>query len=317
MGRYGFLTSARWVRMAALTVVVAIACVLLGTWQLERHAERSAEIALVERNGGIAPVPMTDLLPTPDATFDGDLGWRAVEVTGRYLGMPVGLPQRGIEGAAADHALGVLAATVDGRTWLITVDRGWYPTDAFADPSARLQLPGEEVTVVLRMRPAEPASERGIRDGQVFRIAPEQVAEAAFEDDARPDGTLVTGAYGSLESETPTTSDPPTPLGVEAPSYRSNLSYAMQWWAFALLALVAYVVLARREGTTAAGGETPGEVPTESRQPGRRRRASDAEIEDALLDAEGDASSEPRADGADRAQAANRVVDTAAASLRR
>lgn len=276
--RYGFLASRRWLGIAALTVLVAAVCVVLGSWQLSRHEYRAQQIALVAANAEQAPVPITDLLASPTAALPADDEWRSVLVTGRYVGDPVGLPQRGIEDGAADHALGLLAVDMpDGETWLLAVDRGWYPTDAFVDPTDRLELPAGDVSVVVRLRPAEPASDRTAIAGQVFRIAPSQVADAAAPG-ADLAGTLVTGAYGSLVSETPTTANPPTPLGIPEPNYRSNLSYAFQWWTFALLAFVGFGVMARRERSAMdrdAGVPAP---------PPRPRRRSDADAEDDEID---------------------------------
>lgn len=277
--RFAFLRTRRWVGIAVLTVVVAAGCVVLGTWQLSRHEYRAEAIERVQTNAGMPAVPLTELLTTPDTAVGDDLEWRAAIVTGRYVGNPVALPQRGVEGTAADHALAMLAFTgPDGETWLIAVDRGWYPTDAFADHSDRLALPDGEVSVVLRLRPAEEPSPRDQVPGQVFRIAPEQVLQAATPG-ADVAGTLVTSGYGWLVSESPTTANPPTPIPVPEPNYRSNLSYALQWWTFGLLAFVGYAVLARRERSAMdrdAGVPAP--------QP-RPRRRSDAELEDAEIDA--------------------------------
>ncbi len=300
MSRYGFLRTRRWVGIAALTVVVSVVCTLLGVWQLSRHEFRAAAIARVQMNSTAPPVPLADLLPTPATAVGNATEWRTVEVTGEYVGAPVALPQRGIETGAADHALGVLAVDApDGATWLIVVDRGWYPTDAFTDPTGRLALPTGTIEATLRLRPAEPASDRDPVPGQVFRVDPQQVLDAAALDDV--DGELVTGGYGWLVSESPTTATAPTPLPIPSPDYRSNLSYAMQWWCFGLMAFVGYGVLARRERrmldddlsvVDPGEGATP-RAPDErrtARPPAQRRRLTDAEIEDAEIDAAEDGS---------------------------
>lgn len=279
--RYAFLRTRRWVGIAVLTVLVAAVCVMLGVWQFDRHEYRAEAIARVASNSTQEPVPLTELLTAPTTEVGDELEWRAVTVTGRYVGSPVALPQRGIEGRAADHALAVLAVdgAAPGETWLLAVDRGWYPTDAFADQADRLALPDGEIQLLLRLRPAEEPSDRDQAAGQVFRINPEQVLDAAGlgADDA---GTLVTRGYAWVMSESPTTADPPTPLTIPSPNYRSNLSYALQWWTFALLAFVGFGVLARRERAALdrdAGRPAP---------PPRPRRRTDAEIEDAEIEAQ-------------------------------
>lgn len=281
--RYAFLRTRRWVGIAVLTVVVALVCGVLGTWQLGRHEYRAEAIARVAANSGQPPVPLADLLTSPTTEVGDDLEWRSVTTTGRYVGDPVALPQRGIEGRAADHALAVLAIDgldgAEGGAWLLVVDRGWYPIDAFGDTSDRLALPDGEIELVLRLRPAEEPSGRDAIPGQVFRIDPQQVLDAAAPGD-EIGGTLVVSGYGWVVSESPTTDNPPTPLTVPSPNYRSNLSYALQWWSFALLAFVGFAVLARRERTALdrdEGIEAPPAPPP--------RRRSDADIEDAEIDA--------------------------------
>ncbi|WP_420115027.1 SURF1 family protein [Pseudactinotalea sp.] len=276
---FSFLRTRRWIGIAALTVVIAAACVTLGFWQFSRHEYRAEAIARVEANSTQPPVPLTDLLTSPTTTVGDDLEWRAVTVTGRYVGNPVVLPQRGIENQAADHALAVLAVEGPaGESWLLVVDRGWYPTDAFTDPSDRLELPTGEIELTLRLRPAEDPSSRDQVAGRVFVINPEQVLDAASPG-AEAAGTLVTDSYAWVATESPTTANPPGPIPVPSPNYRSNLSYAMQWWTFGLLAFVGYGVLARRERTAMdrdAGIEAPAPRP---------RKLSDADIEDAEIEA--------------------------------
>ena len=281
---YSFLRTSRWIGIALLTLAVSAICVTLGFWQLGRHEYRAEAIARVEANSIQPPVPLTELLTSTTTEVGDDLEWRAVTVTGRYVGNPVVLPQRGIENRAADHALGMLAVeSPDGGTWLLALDRGWYPTDAWTDPSHRLELPTGEIELVLRLRPAEEPSDRDQVPGQVFVVDPAQVLQAAGPE-AGAIGTLVTDSYAWVVSETPTTDNPPTPIPVPSPNYRSNLSYAFQWWTFGLLAPIGYGVLARRERAALdkeAGIEPP---------PPRPRKRSDADVEDAEIDAQRQAS---------------------------
>lgn len=276
---YAFLRTRRWIGIAVLTVVVALVCVMLGVWQFHRHEYRAEAIARVASNSTQAPVPLAELLRSPSTEVGDDLEWRQVTITGHYVGDPVALPQRGIEGGAADHALAVLSLEgPDGATWLLVLDRGSYPTDAFVDPTDRLALPDGEIDLVLRLRPAEASSPREQLAGQVFTINPHQVLQAAGLDDGA--GTLVTDSYAWVVDESPTTANPPAPIAVPSPNYRSNLSYAMQWWTFGLLAFVGYGVLARRER---AALDRDAGVPA---PPPRPRRRTDADIEDAEIEAQ-------------------------------
>ncbi|MFV0427677.1 MAG: SURF1 family protein [Beutenbergiaceae bacterium] len=277
MSRYAFLWSRRWLGTAALAIVVAAVCVVLGSWQLQRHEYRAETIERVAANSTEPAVPLSDLIPDPSTPVTDATEWRAVRVSGRYLPTPVLLPQRGVEGAAADHALALFEVAGTQGPWLLVVDRGWFPTDAFTDPGNLLAPPGGQVELELRLRPAEPASDRNPVAGQVFRINPEQVLQAA--EPGRDSSTLVTGGYAFLVSENPSTQAAPTPIPIPAPNYRSNLSYALQWWSFALMAFIGFAVMARRERHAL---DVEAGI---ARTPRVRRRLSDADIEDAAIDA--------------------------------
>ncbi len=312
-GRYAFLRSGRWWGIAALALAISIACVLLGRWQLSRYEHKADEAALVEANYDAPPAALSQLLPTPGADLAHGDTWRPVQLRGHYLQPSLSLPQRPIEGSAADHVIGVFAAETDQGTWLLVVDRGWYPTNAFADHSAQADLPSGEVTMTVRLRAAEPASTRDLGPGRLHRLHPEQVLEKLQAVDPEPaaeagvdlaQATLVTGAYGTLASESPAVADPPAPLPRPSTDLGNHLSYTFQWWVFGIGAWVGYVVLARREaeaqeaaagGKARAAGDDPASGPSSRvrsarpAQTGRPRRrftfADDAE-EDALIDAQ-------------------------------
>ena len=292
MSRYSFLLTRRWVGIAAVAVLVSLTCVALGYWQLTRYQGKAELIALVEANYERAPVPLTDLLPDAGSPLPEDLVWGQVTVTGEYVGATsLVLPQRPIEGSPADHVIAVIATQApDGGTRLLAVDRGWYPTDEFADHSAALALPSGEVTLTVRLRAAEDATSRIAPAGQVYALAPAQVVEAELasagtSDGAGPDAQVVAGVYGALAAETPTTAGAPDLLRRPSADLGSHLSYTMQWWVFAIGALVGTVILARREAEDLA---TPAGEPelAAARAPARSRRRTAEDEEDDLIDAQ-------------------------------
>lgn len=319
----GTLRHAARVLLAAL--LVAVACTGAGLWQWDRHETRSAAIAVVERNYGAEPAPLADVLDGTAVTAD-DV-WRPAEVRGEYLPSPVLLRNRPVDGHAGFHVLAPLVVGEGPLTGsVLVVDRGWVPLGedgGTVDPPA---LPRGTVDVVVHLRPGEAASERDAPAGQVQAIAPEQVRAAAVEAsealDWPADATL--GAYGALASEDGAR---PTDVGsLPEPSRDpgSHLSYAFQWWVFALGALATGVVLVVRgvreraaeltEGLPGdqAGGAgsadlsgtgTAGAVGPVGARPARtRRRPTAEEEEDALLDAQTDARTQPPHRSQGRAQ---------------
>ena len=272
MSRWSFLRTRRWVGAAAIAVVVATACVLLGQWQWDRHESRAAANDLVNTNYDRATAPLGDVVD--GGTVGADVVWRSVELEGRYVGEQVTVRNRPVDGNAAARVLAVLRTEGDdGVPGLVVVDRGWLPLeDEVPVPPA---YPEGEVTVVGRVREAEAADARTAPAGQVYRIEPGTVADAAGVDG----GDLLAG-YVMATAE-----DGAAPDGLRAfprpeTTPGSHLSYAFQWWVFAVGALVGFVVLARRE---AAEGAVPQEAPRAPRPP---RRRSDADEEDALIDAQ-------------------------------
>lgn len=262
MTRYGFLRSRRWAGMAALAVVVSLVCVLLGTWQWSRHEDRSAANDLVDSNYDRSPAPLGELV---DDAVPAGLVWRAVTVEGTYVGEQVLVRNRPVDGVAASRVLALLRTAGDGT--LVVVDRGWVPLEGGSVPD----YPGGEVSLVARLRQAEAVDSRTAPAGQVYRIEPDAVAQAA----GGVDGTFLDGYLLAVtEDGAPAEGLQPFPRPQTTPG--SHLSYAFQWWVFAVGALVGFGVLARRE---AAEGAAPAED-----RPARRR--TDADEEDALIDAQ-------------------------------
>lgn len=293
--RYGFLTSPRWLGLIAGIVAVSVVCALLGFWQWSRYEARAEQVDLVQTNYERDPVPLTDLVSSPQADLDPGDQWRQVHVTGEYLGEVLVLPQRGVGGTPADHVLGLLAVDAGaGEPWLMLVDRGWYRTDTFADHTAAQERPEGQVDAVLRLRPAEAPSPRVLADGQVHQLNPAQATQVAMGD--VPDGEmhLVEGVYGQLATESQGGSAViPAELSIlprPAADLGSHLSYALQWWVFALGCYVGLVVLARREARDSLTpvrpeadddrGDRGDHRPADRRRRRERARDHDAEDED-------------------------------------
>ena len=247
---YRFLLTPRWLAAAALTVVAAVIMVLLGNWQLHRYQERSAINARIDAADSTPAVPLASVLarPTaqgkPGASPGEDAAWTKITVTGRYdPAHEIQARGRTVEGAVGYEIVTPLLLA-DGTAVLI--DRGWVPSkdgDAISAPAAP-PAPTGEVTVVGQVhlsesRPAPLAQ----RDGRIDtrRIAvPKLAAALPFP---------VYGAY-VLVSE-------PEPGFVRVPIDHEdawqNGGYAVQWWLFAVMALLAYGWQARKE----ARGDKP------------------------------------------------------------
>lgn len=280
----------RWVGVAALGVVIAVVCTLLGAWQWSRHAVKSATQQRIETNYDAAPVQLRDLLPDR-GPFPIEHEWRPVTLSGTYRTEgTVLLRNRPVSGRPGYHVLvpfavepgGAPAAAGAARDVLLVVDRGWVPLD-YGSPAEVPEPPGGRVELTVHLRPSEPATDRGAPPGQVQAIAVPQVLAAGGLA-----GAPAYDGYGVLAGEQPAPDDGPVPLPRPTMNLRSSLAYALQWWALALGALVAFGVVAHRERreTQVAAGPTTGTSPTAPTRRRRRRPTVDEEEEDALVDAQ-------------------------------
>lgn len=165
------------------------------------------------------------------------------------------------------------------------------------------------MTATVRLRPAEPVLDREPPPGQTHSVNPPQSAGLMGLDE--PD--LVTGAYGELAAEEPS-AQRPAALPYPDTSLGPHLSYAFQWWIFALFFPAALIYRTRRQFQDLAADEqqltaadtSPGDASdtdpdedgsapapepdcrTADHRPRRavhaRRRGQDEEEEDALID---------------------------------
>jgi cytochrome oxidase assembly protein ShyY1 len=251
---YRFLLTPRWLTAAALTVTAAVVMVFLGNWQLHRYQERSAINARIDAAETAAPVPLTSLLAKPAAPGTAgpapgkELAWTKVTVSGRYD------PANEIQarGRTVDGRVGfeIITPLVLADGTAVLIDRGWVPPaegGAIAAPVAP-PPPAGTVTVQGQIHRSEsrPAPV-GRRDGRIDtrRIAvPHLAKEMPYP---------LYGAYVLLTSQAPAADAGYTPIPIDKEDAWQNGGYAVQWWLFAVMALLAYMWQARKE----AQGDAP------------------------------------------------------------
>jgi cytochrome oxidase assembly protein ShyY1 len=213
----------------ALGVIVAVACVGLGIWQLERLHDRRAFNQEVRRGMSAAPVSVSEILaPGIDPA---DLSYRHVLLEGTYDGAhQLRLYGRTLRGEPGDHVLAPFRS-LGGATFL--VDRGWVPQDADL-PVA----PPRSVIVSGVLLPSEPDGGAIAGDGTIARIDLPGIAAALH--------IRLAPWYVLLQHQ-----EPPSPLPEAAPlpelSEGPHLSYAIQWFSFAAVAVVGSVILFGRD----------------------------------------------------------------------
>lgn len=279
---WSFLRSRRWLGYFALLLIFAIACVLLGNWQFARRAEARAEIARIDRNYDAAPMALAEAVPDRAVFDENARKWQTVELHGEYGDETILVRNRpGRESAGSDLIQALHLDTQSGGG-VIFIDRGWVPVSGTDEAPATLpQAPSGPVTVLARLRASEPeVAGRTATKRSVPSINAPLLAEMTGSGDE-----AYLGVYGQLVSEDPAAETgvlPPRPERDEGP----HLSYALQWYVFIVIAAIGVGYAARQEHRSLNAADPAREDEERRRAERRRRRGpSDADVEDALLDA--------------------------------
>ena len=259
---YRFLFTRRWLGFLLLAALVAAACVGLSKWQMERRNQAVAEIQRVRQNYDKPPVPFETVKQYFDAA-DPAMKWATVTAVGHYLPQDQRVVRNRPNNSAPGYEVLVPFRLISGET--IVVNRGWLPIGNVRPgyPDVVPAPPGGNVELLIRIKPSEPTLED--------RAAPAgQLASIALRDYARQLG------YPQLS--------------IPAVQEGSNLSYAMQWLTFGILAFVGFGYTARQQARIAReereeedGGPSASVLQARLEARARKRRSSDQE-EDALLD---------------------------------
>ncbi|MDT0304771.1 SURF1 family cytochrome oxidase biogenesis protein [Streptomonospora wellingtoniae] len=244
------LLSPRMLAFHALVALIVPSFIWLGFWQLHRWEDKSAAVALQEENMASAAVP-ADRLTSPGEDVSAAEQWRRVTATGHYdAEHELLVRNRDGSGGVGLHVLTPLVT--DGGTALL-VNRGWIeqPPTATARPDVPAPPEGQ-VTVTGRLRFSETEESTGIRvrgglpEGQVMLIDVDRIA-----------GDLpypVYGGYAELTEQRPEGAEHPEAVPSPEMNTGMNLSYAVQWWVFTLIAVGGWVFLMRREVAEARSG---------------------------------------------------------------
>jgi len=241
----------RWLVLLVLALGLATVMAGLGQWQLDRARENSRR-ETVQAAASRPAVPLTELL-APRRSFTNAQADRPVTVTGRWDAAH----QLLVDGRYLDGVRGwwVLTPLVLDDGSAVAVVRGWVPspTDPAADPGA---VGGGDVQVAGVLRPGEPPVDRepgagtGLPPGQLDGVDLTQLVQR-WPQKLYTGYVVLTGEVAAqVAGQAPAAATavprlvPPT-----APSNQSvawqNLSYALQWFVFAVFLLLLWYRLVR------------------------------------------------------------------------
>ena len=257
MSPYATLLKPRWIAGHLVALALVVLFVNLGFWQLRRGGEREQFNALLTVRLEASPAPFETLKNRYSLTAPAEEGdsvaYRRAALSGRFdPEHEVLLRSRALDGNPGYHVLTPLVMEEDRA---LLVDRGWVPYALDKPPVAEAAPPKGTVEVTGILFP---------RQIPVGGLSPRDPAEGRLETVAWVDTTrlekqmpyTLEPLYFELTTQTPAQTGalpvPPPPPDLEP---GPHLSYALQWFSFALIGVVGYVFLMRqvvREGTASA-----------------------------------------------------------------
>ncbi|MGE0667297.1 MAG: SURF1 family protein [Sphingomonadales bacterium] len=222
------------------TIVAILVCTACGVWQLQRMAWKHGLMNRIEQRIDAPEVELPAAIPNPD-----EWEYRHVRVTGSFLhGKESYLPAQSTRGNYGFQVITPLERP-DGA--IVLVNRGWIPDDR-RDPASRPegQVEGETtVSGIVRLPWRQTWLARHV-------MPPPDLKQKIFfegdlEDMAEVNGIEVLPVFVEA-GEAPNPGGWPkggqTVLKLSDP----HLSYAIQWFGFAITAAVIFVLYHRRKG---------------------------------------------------------------------
>jgi len=233
---------------ALLLLACAVAgLAALGRWQLHRADERRAILAAIEAGRARAPLALTGA--TPDSEL---AAWRPARASGRWQPELSVLLENRNQGGRPGYWLATPLLLDAARHQAVLVLRGWLPRipdgrpPALPAPAAGIQdVVGELLPRVPRLfelwsfgqpRAALPATLPA--DGPVPSVQNLDLAGYAQATGLR----LLPAVLMQTRGDDALVRDWPQP----SVDYNQNLGYAMQWFSFAGIAAIAWLVVAAR-----------------------------------------------------------------------
>jgi cytochrome oxidase assembly protein ShyY1 len=262
---YGFLRRPAWIVSHVAIAGLVVALVALGFWQRSRWMEERRRAELVEARAAAQPVPLAEAVDRslPPAEVPDAVRHTRVWVAGTYdPAAEVLVRNRSQAGAPGAWVLTPLVGS-DGTA--VAVLRGWVPFTGPEPPGP--PFPGAEpppgpVTVSGTVTLHQAKGTFGATDPAEGRLAALNRVDLVRFAEQLP-YPLAPVAVVLEAQQPPQPGGPealPRPIELELPSPSQNFSYMIQWWVFALIAVVGYPLVLRRVARGRARGD---EVPAD------------------------------------------------------
>jgi len=247
---YRFLLRPVWLLFHVVVIAAVAVMVLAGFWQLDRLSERKDFNRELRERSQEAPVDLSVLLDDLDAgrLDPSSAEWRTVTARGTYLPDQVLEFNNSQGGRAGDN---VLTALVTDDAGTVVVNRGFIPLGIDV-PSA----PAVTVEIVGFVRPSEVRTRGSLTDAddgepltEIRRIDVARLAQQ-FPGEVAPVFIQL------IDSDPALGPGDPTPVVLPDLDNGPHLSYAIQWFIFAICVAVGWVLAVRRSLSSRAAART-------------------------------------------------------------
>jgi surfeit locus 1 family protein len=240
------VSARQWLALA-IGLVAATGCIIAGLWQLDRREERRVHNETVRGRIEAAPTSLARLgLP------DDSIRYRRVTVRGRWdYQHEIALTGRSRSGSPGVNIFTPLVP--NGIDHAVLVNRGWaYAPDAATIDFDRFRE-GDSITFVgyIDLFPPEPDAPRDPRSSRSPRAWHRLDTTALLR--TLPYQLEPYYVVALPDSASAPRDDRPIRLEVPELGAGPHLSYAVQWFSFATIALVGAGILIYKEGRRSSG----------------------------------------------------------------
>jgi len=251
---YAFARRPWWIAGHVVAVSAIVVFVLLGLWQLRRHDDRRDFNARLESRLEAPTQSLEGLVA--EYGEDGEvLDLRRVEVEGRYAVADEVILRNRTHSGRSGHDVLTPLETGDGRA--VMINRGWVPIDVEGPPVIGAEPPPGDVVVYGIVRATQERGSFGPIDpagGRLERVSRIDVARLQQQtpQDLYPFSI-------QLDKQNPgQAQDFPIPQPAPSPESGPHMSYAIQWFVFALVVAIGYPILVWRTGQRPHRGNAVG-----------------------------------------------------------
>lgn len=226
-----------------LIIIFALTCIRLGIWQLDRLAQRRAEIQRIQTRLDEPPIAVSGTAIDPGLAYRKALATGEFDPQGEIL-----LENQSLNGQSGFHLISpLLFQNADGA---ILVDRGWIPFEAGMEANLKpYEVPGTVVVTGI-LAPsveqpgwgflADPIPEPGEPALQTWRFLTIELIQKQVDYPLAP---LILIQSDRLDAGP----DYPQPDAAIELDEGPHLGYAIQWFAFATIAAAGGSLWIRRQ----------------------------------------------------------------------